>query len=255
MKTKAKYKSLKLTKKDLNPIKTLLKSGESFKTIAEVFHVSGPTLKKFMIENDLYQYSTNSKSIKLAQNQLKTNSIITFGDISNLNRIIANNNRIYNEDIKVLEELLKNGNTITDIAKIYKCDRHPVRNILKDNGLYQKYYDSNNRLKSIYNKKPINKDILNNKVDIKIENEPEKKVTNNITNELQFLKNDSINDIVLDYINKNIGKIALEAKIVDLTNCMIDKIVDNFSDEELKDKEIISSIKQCLIKSIDDLLL
>ena len=265
---------IKLNKKDIKHINSLLKEGEKFKDIAEVFHVSTPTLKRFMIDNDLYKYSTNSRSVKISKSQFKTSGI-TFGEASNLKEVLireSNNNNIKNENPDILEQLLIKGNTITDIANKYKCDRKVVRDTLKEYGLYEKYYNEKNRLitlKNNINTRPYNgRNISNKKEDNTIEKEIkntnlEEKVNNKIENTtklnnnlaaIKFLNKCIVDDVVRNYINKNIAKISLDAKLDDLSNTILDNIISNFTDEELKDKNIFTSIKECLNKSIDDLL-
>ena len=49
----------KLEEKDIPIVVSLLQEGERFGEIAEALEVSSPTLRKFMLENDLYKFSTN----------------------------------------------------------------------------------------------------------------------------------------------------------------------------------------------------
>ena len=63
-----------------------------------------------------------------------------------------------------------------------------------------------------------------------------------------------VNDVVLDYINKNMKKISLDARLEDMSNTLMDKLISNFSEEELKDGDIKVENKRTLIKLVEELL-
>ena len=63
-----------------------------------------------------------------------------------------------------------------------------------------------------------------------------------------------VNDVVLDYINKNMKKISLDARLEDMSNTLMDKLISNFSEEELKDGDIKLEIKRTLVKLVEELL-
>jgi transposase len=251
---------LKLDKSDVSPITTLLKSGNSLSNIANIYHVSSPTLRSFMIKYDLYKYA-NSKSAKIALSNSKRSSnksTYSFADVSNLNELIRSHNDLNNENPKVLENLLKSGMEIPKIAQYYNVDNKTIKNKLDETGLYNKYYE-NGKLKTRNNPEPkllIPSIIKEDKKEIKTEENKTEDMEKQMVDKLDFLKNNnSVNDVVLKYINDNLDTIIINSKMEELSNSIVDRIINIFSDDELQNKNTIQSIKQSIIKSIDDLLL
>lgn len=60
-----------------------------------------------------------------------------------------------------------------------------------------------------------------------------------------------LDKITLDYITKNISKISLDAKLEKLSDIIIDKLTDVFTDDELTNEDNIKSIKSKLLEIID----
>ena len=99
--------------------------------------------------------------------------------------------------------------------------------------------------------KPVNNDIVKND---NIQEENNTNIVRQLT--IEDLQNNGcfVNDVVLDYINKNMKKISLDASLEDMSNTLIDKLISNFSEEELKDEDIKVEIKRTLIKLVEELL-
>ena len=285
----------KLEEKDIPIVVSLLQEGERFGEIAEALEVSSPTLRKFMLENDLYKFSTNKNSLNISKSQSKSNDDNTLKSI--IEDVLDHENDLYQEDINFLEELLKKGTSIGKISRMYHRGRGTVREYLKNIGLYQKYCADNkfengaarkhlNRIEkakeneetqeikvnAVISRPKNGKVATKPQMEITTENqskkeETSKEVINNtksedatvgeqkIPNVFDFSNSNCVvNDVVLNYINKNMKKISMDARLEDLSNILMDKLISNFSEEELKEPEIKLNIKKTLIKIVEELL-
>ena len=99
--------------------------------------------------------------------------------------------------------------------------------------------------------KPVNNDIVKND---NIQEDNNTNIVRQLT--IEDLQNNGcfVNDVVLDYINKNIKTISLQAKLESITNTMMDSLINIFSEEELKDGNIKVEIKRTLVKLVEELL-
>ena len=99
--------------------------------------------------------------------------------------------------------------------------------------------------------KPVNNDIVKND---NIQEDNNANIVRQLT--IEDLQNNGcfVNDVVLDYINKNMKKISLDARLEDMSNTLMDKLISNFSEEELKDGDIKVEIKRTLIRLVEELL-
>ena len=301
----------KLTNIDIPIIISLLRDGEKFNEIAKQLEVTGPTLRTFMLKNDLYKYSTNETSLKISQSSSKN----TIGSLTNIEDIMFHKDDLFQEDVKFLEKLLKQGVSIGKIAKMYGRDRTTVRNYLKEIDLYDKYCEGNkfgncarktylkrleeaensgliietkseNNSKEITNRNNIQtrpnngKTVNKSKIEViagndskkedsikevlsdnKIANNPKleefiKKIINSTSSQNPDNNECTVNDIVLNYmINKlDLDRISLDARLEDLGNTLMDKLISNFSEEELQTPEIKLEIKKTLVKLVEELL-
>lgn len=269
----------KLNETDIPIVVSFLKEGQKFSKIAETLEVSDPTLRRFMQENDLYKYSTNKRSVRISKSLSKSNDNNSLKSM--IEDVMDHANDLYDEDVNFLEDLLKKGTSIGKISRMYKIGRGTVREYLKKIGLYSKYCSENgfgnkSRVKqmqqerkeqvksknvtivakcgkenipiSIPNNSELPKPIIAEKIkEIKLEG---KQLS------IEDLQTDKciVNDVVLDYINKNMKKISLDARLEDMSNTLMDKLISNFSEEELKDGDIKLEIKRTLVKLVEELL-
>ena len=279
----------KLTEIDIPIVVSLLKEGQNFNEIAKVLEVSNPTLTRFMQENDLYKYSTNERSVRISKSLTKSSN----NDDNTLKSIIEDvmdhANDLYDEEVSFLEDLLKKGTSIGKISRMYHRDRGTVREYLKKIGLYSKYcsgnsFEKGSKIRQIqqeiakeetksenitvrpkYGKTIISKEnTLPVSIGVQSIEKEKENVDNDIVNNtnmvrqltIEDLQNNSyvVNDVVLDYINKNMKKISLDARLEDMSNTLMDKLISNFSEEELKDGDIKVEIKRTLIKLVEELL-
>ena len=279
----------KLTEIDIPIVVSLLKEGQNFNEIAKVLEVSNPTLTRFMQENDLYKYSTNERSVRISKSLTKSSN----NDDNTLKSIIEDvmdhANDLYDEEVSFLEDLLKKGTSIGKISRIYHRDRGTVREYLKKIGLYSKYcsgnsFEKGSKIRQIqqeiakeetksenitvrpkYGKTIVSKEnTLPVSIGVQSIEKEKENVDNDIVNNtnmvrqltIEDLQNNSyvVNDVVLDYINKNMKKISLDARLEDMSNTLMDKLISNFSEEELKDGDIKVEIKRTLIKLVEELL-
>ena len=97
--------------------------------------------------------------------------------------------------------------------------------------------------------------------DNKIDNNPKleefiKKIINSTSSQNPDNNECTVNDIVLNYmINKlDLDRISLDARLEDLGNTLMDKLISNFSEEELQTPEIKLEIKKTLVKLVEELL-
>lgn len=282
----------KLTEIDVPIVVSLLKEGQNFNEIAKVLEVSNPTLTRFMQENDLYKYSTNERSVRISKSLTKSNDNGDNTLKSIIEDVMDHANDLYDEDVNFLENLLKKGTSIGKIARMYHRDRGTVREYLKKIGLYSKYcsgnsFEKESKIRQIqqeiakeetksenvtvrpkYGKTIVSKEnTLPVSIGVQsIEKEKEKPINNDIQEEnnsnivrqltIEDLQNNGcfVNDVVLDYINKNMKKISLDARLEDMSNTLMDKLISNFSEEELKDGNIKVEIKRTLVKLVEELL-
>lgn len=279
----------KLTEIDIPIVVSLLKEGQNFNEIAKVLEVSNPTLTRFMQENDLYKYSTNERSVRISKSLTKSSN----NDDNTLKSIIEDvmdhANDLYDEEVSFLEDLLKKGTSIGKISRMYHRDRGTVREYLKKIGLYSKYcsgnsFEKGSKIRQIqqeiakeetksenitvrpkYGKTIVSKEnTLPVSIGVQSIEKEKENVDNDIVNNtnmvrqltIEDLQNNSyvVNDVVLDYINKNMKKISLDARLEDMSNTLMDKLISNFSEEELKDGDIKVEIKRTLIKLVEELL-
>lgn len=271
----------KLKEVDIPVVVSLLQEGKRFGEIAEALEVSGPTLRKFMLDNDLYKFSTNENSLKISKSASKSNDDNTLKAL--IDDVMDHKNDLYDEDVEFLEDLLKKGTSIGKISRMYKRGRGTVREYLKKIGLYSKYcsenrFDNKSRAKQMQQERKEKEQVKSKNVTIvakcgkenipmSIPNNSElpKPIIAEKIKEIKLggkqlsiedLQTDKciVNDVVLDYINKNMKKISLDARLEDMSNILMDKLISNFSEEELKDGDIKVEIKRTLIKLVEELL-
>ena len=280
----------KLNEKHIPIVVSLLKEGQKFSEIAAGLEVSDPTLRRFMQENDLYKYSTNERSVKISKSLSSKSNDDDNTLKSMIEDVMYHANDLYDEDIDFLEDLLKKGTSIGKIAKMYHRGTGTVRKYLKKIGLYQKYcsenkFDNKSRVRQMQRERKAKEETKSENIIVRpkygktivskentlpvsigvqsIEKEKEN-VDNDIVNNtnivrqltIEDLQNNGyvVNDVVLDYINKNMKKISLDARLEDMSNTLMDKLISNFSEEELKDGDIKVEIKRTLIKLVEELL-
>ena len=271
----------KLNETDIPIVVSFLKEGQKFSEIAETLEVSDPTLRRFMQENDLYKYSTNQRSVKISKSLSKSNDNNTLKSM--IEDVMDHANDLYDEDVNFLEDLLKKGTSIGKISRMYKRGRGTVIEYLKKIGLYSKYcsenrFDNKSRAKQMQQERKEKEQVKSKNVTIVAkcgkENIP-MSIPNNselpkpiIAEKIKEIKLEGkqlsiedlqtdkciVNDVVLDYINKNMKKISLDARLEDMSNTLMDKLISNFSEEELKDGDIKLEIKRTLVKLVEELL-
>ena len=275
----------KLKEVDIPVVVSLLQEGERFGEIAEALEVSGPTLRKFMLDNDLYKFSTNKNSLKISRSTSKSNNDNTLKAM--IDEVMDHQNDLYDEDVEFLEKLLKKGTSIGKIARMYHRSRTTVRDYLKKIKLYDKYCEGNKfenaaakkhadkvkKIKDSENKNNFNNISVRPKYGKSVVTESKTEIIEDkhveetpIENKIESVENKTVesinifngdcvvNDVVLNYINKNMKKISMDARLEDLNNTLMDKIISNFSEEELKDSEIKTNIKRTLVRLVEDLL-
>lgn len=279
----------KLTEIDIPIVVSLLKEGQNFNEIAKVLEVSNPTLTRFLQENDLYKYSTNKRSVRISKSLTKSNGNDDNTLKSMIEDVMDHANDLYDEEVSFLEDLLKKGTSIGKISRMYHRDRGTVREYLKKIGLYNKYcsgnsFEKGSKIRQIqqeiakeetksenitvrpkYGKTIVSKEnTLPVSIGVQSIEKEKENVDNDIVNNtnmvrqltIEDLQNNGyvVNDVVLDYINKNMKKISLDARLEDMSNTLMDKLISNFSEEELKDGDIKVEIKRTLIKLVEELL-
>ena len=279
----------KLTEIDIPIVVSLLKEGQNFNEIAKVLEVSNPTLTRFLQENDLYKYSTNKRSVRISKSLTKSNGNDDNTLKSMIEDVMDHANDLYDEEVSFLEDLLKKGTSIGKIARMYHRDRGTVREYLKKIGLYSKYcsgnsFEKESKIRQIqreiakeetksenitvrpkYGKTIVSKEnTLPVSIGVQSIEKEKENVDNDIVNNtnivrqltIEDLQNNGyvVNDVVLDYINKNMKKISLDARLEDMSNTLMAKLISNFSEEELKDGDIKLEIKRTLIKLVEELL-
>ena len=200
---------------DINFLEDLLKKGTSIGKIAKMYHRGTGTVRKYLKKIGLYQkYCSENK-------------------FDNKSRV-----RQMQRERKAKEEKSEN------IIVRPKYDK----TIVSENTLPVSV-----GVQSIEKEKekPVNNDIVKND---NIQEENNTNIVRQLT--IEDLQNNGcfVNDVVLDYINKNIKTISLQAKLESITNTMMDSLINIFSEEELKDGNIKVEIKRTLVKLVEELL-
>ena len=200
---------------DVNFLEDLLKKGTSIGKIAKMYHRGTGTVRKYLKKIGLYQkYCSENK-------------------FDNKSRV-----RQMQRERKAKEEKSENiivrpkyGKTI--VSENTLPVSVGVQSIEKEK------------------EKPVNNDIVKND---NIQEENNTNIVRQLT--IEDLQNNGcfVNDVVLDYINKNIKTISLQAKLESITNTMMDSLINIFSEEELKDGNIKVEIKRTLVKLVEELL-
>ena len=209
------YHANDLYDEDIDFLEDLLKKGTSIGKIAKMYHRGTGTVRKYLKKIGLYQkYCSENK-------------------FDNKSRV-----RQMQRERKAKEEKSENiivrpkyGKTI--VSENTLPVSVGVQSIEKEK------------------EKPVNNDIVKND---NIQEENNTNIVRQLT--IEDLQNNGcfVNDVVLDYINKNIKTISLQAKLESITNTMMDSLINIFSEEELKDGNIKVEIKRTLVKLVEELL-
>ena len=202
---------------DVNFLEDLLKKGTSIGKIAKMYHRGTGTVRKYLKKIGLYQkYCSENK-------------------FDNKSRV-----RQMQRERKAKEE--------TKEENIIVRPKYDKTIVSKENTLPVSV-----GVQSIEKEKekPVNNDIVKND---NIQEENNTNIVRQLT--IEDLQNNGcfVNDVVLDYINKNIKTISLQAKLESITNTMMDSLINIFSEEELKDGNIKVEIKRTLVKLVEELL-
>ena len=210
------YHANDLYDEDIDFLEDLLKKGTSIGKIAKMYHRGTGTVRKYLKKIGLYQkYCSENK-------------------FDNKSRV-----RQMQRERKAKEEKSENiivrpkyGKTIVSKENTLPVSVG-VQSIEKEK------------------EKPVNNDIVKND---NIQEENNTNIVRQLT--IEDLQNNGcfVNDVVLDYINKNIKTISLQAKLESITNTMMDSLINIFSEEELKDGNIKVEIKRTLVKLVEELL-
>ena len=210
------YHANDLYDEDIDFLEDLLKKGTSIGKIAKMYHRGTGTVRKYLKKIGLYQkYCSENK-------------------FDNKSRV-----RQMQRERKAKEEKSENiivrpkyGKTIVSKENTLPVSVG-VQSIEKEK------------------EKPVNNDIAKND---SIQEENNTNIVRQLT--IEDLQNNGcfVNDVVLDYINKNIKTISLQAKLESITNTMMDSLINIFSEEELKDGNIKVEIKRTLVKLVEELL-
>ena len=206
-------------------------------------------------------------------NDLYDEEVSFLEDLLKKGTSIGKISRMYHRDRGTVREYLKkiglynkycSGNSFEKGSKIRQIQREIAKEETKSENItvrpkYGKTIVSENTLpvsvgvQSIEKEKekPVNNDIVKND---NIQEENNTNIVRQLT--IEDLQNNGcfVNDVVLDYINKNMKKISLDARLEDMSNTLMDKLISNFSEEELKDGDIKVEIKRTLIKLVEELL-
>ena len=210
------YHANDLYDEDIDFLEDLLKKGTSIGKIAKMYHRGTGTVRKYLKKIGLYQkYCSENK-------------------FDNKSRV-----RQMQRERKAKEEKSENiivrpkyGKTIVSKENTLPVSVG-VQSIEKEK------------------EKPVNNDIVKND---NVQEENNTNIVRQLT--IEDLQNNGcfVNDVVLDYINKNIKTISLQAKLESITNTMMDSLINIFSEEELKDGNIKVEIKRTLVKLVEELL-
>ena len=211
------YHANDLYDEDIDFLEDLLKKGTSIGKIAKMYHRGTGTVRKYLKKIGLYQkYCSENK-------------------FDNKSRV-----RQMQRERKAKEE--------TKSENIIVRPKYDKTIVSKENTLPVSV-----GVQSIEKEKekPVNNDIAKND---NIQEENNTNIVRQLT--IEDLQNNGcfVNDVVLDYINKNMKKISLDARLEDMSNALMDKLISNFSEEELKDGNIKVEIKRTLIKLVEELL-
>ena len=201
---------------DINFLEDLLKKGTSIGKIAKMYHRGTGTVRKYL------------KKIGLYQKYCSENKFDNKSRVRQMQRERKAKEETKSENIIVRP---KYGKTI--VSENTLPVSVGVQSIEKEK------------------EKPVNNDIVKND---NIQEENNTNIVRQLT--IEDLQNNGcfVNDVVLDYINKNMKKISLDARLEDMSNTLMDKLISNFSEEELKDGDIKVEIKRTLIRLVEELL-
>ena len=201
---------------DINFLEDLLKKGTSIGKIAKMYHRGTGTVRKYLKKTGLYQkYCSENKFDSKSR-------------VRQMQRERKAKDETKEENIIVRP---KYGKTI--VSENTLPVSVGVQSIEKEK------------------EQPVNNDIIKND---NIQEENNTNIVRQLT--IEDLQNNGcfVNDVVLDYINKNIKTISLQAKLESITNTMMDSLINIFSEEELKDGNIKVEIKRTLVKLVEELL-
>ena len=211
------YHANDLYDEDIDFLEDLLKKGTSIGKIAKMYHRGTGTVRNYLKKIGLYQKYCS-------ENKFDSKSRV----------------RQMQRERKAKEE--------TKSEKIIVRPKYDKTIVSKENTLPVSV-----GVQSIEKEKekPVNNDIVKND---NIQEENNTNIVRQLT--IEDLQNNGcfVNDVVLDYINKNIKTISLQAKLESITNTMMDSLINIFSEEELKDGNIKVEIKRTLVKLVEELL-
>ena len=211
------YHANDLYDEDIDFLEDLLKKGTSIGKIAKMYHRGTGTVRKYLKKIGLYQKYCS-------ENKFDSKSRV----------------RQMQRERKAKEE--------TKEENIIVRPKYDKTIVSKENALPVSV-----GVQSIEKEKekPVNNDIVKND---NIQEENNTNIVRQLT--IEDLQNNGcfVNDVVLDYINKNIKTISLQAKLESITNTMMDRLINIFSEEELKDGNIKVEIKRTLVKLVEELL-
>ena len=209
------YHANDLYDEDIDFLEDLLKKGTSIGKIAKMYHRGTGTVRKYLKKIGLYQKYCS-------ENKFDSKSRV---------RQMQRERKAKEEKSENIIVRPKYGKTI--VSENTLPVSVGVQSIEKEK------------------EKPVNNDIVKND---NIQEENNTNIVRQLT--IEDLQNNGcfVNDVVLDYINKNMKKISLDARLEDMSNALMDKLISNFSEEELKDGNIKVEIKRTLIKLVEELL-
>ena len=203
---------------DINFLEDLLKKGTSIGKIAKMYHIGTGTVRKYLKKIGLYQkYCSENK----------------FDSKSRVRQMQRERKAKAKEETKSENIIVRPKYGKTIVSENTLPVSVGVQSIEKEK------------------EKPVNNDIVKND---NIQEENNTNIVRQLT--IEDLQNNGcfVNDVVLDYINKNIKTISLQAKLESITNTMMDSLINIFSEEELKDGNIKVEIKRTLVKLVEELL-
>ena len=212
------YHANDLYDEDIDFLEDLLKKGTSIGKIAKMYHRGTGTVRKYLKKIGLYQkYCSENK----------------FDSKSRVRQMQRERKAKAKEETKSENIIVRPKYGKTIVSENTLPVSVGVQSIEKEK------------------EKPVNNDIIKND---NIQEENNTNIVRQLT--IEDLQNNGcfVNDVVLDYINKNIKTISLQAKLESITNTMMDSLINIFSEEELKDGNIKVEIKRTLVKLVEELL-
>ena len=212
------YHANDLYDEDIDFLEDLLKKGTSIGKIAKMYHRGTGTVRKYLKKIGLYQkYCSENK----------------FDNKSRVRQMQRERKAKAKEETKSENIIVRPKYDKTIVSENTLPVSVGVQSIEKEK------------------EKPVNNDIAKND---SIQEENNTNIVRQLT--IEDLQNNGcfVNDVVLDYINKNIKTISLQAKLESITNTMMDSLINIFSEEELKDGNIKVEIKRTLVKLVEELL-